>query len=889
MDKINYKKIYNKGFDLSLYELQNLFWEYFRYNNDNNFFSYSTGNVDRAGNITHVEKVLSRYGALRRIEAARLCSKNNIAGANTSLEKPNVSLGYGGLIYSYARIPFKGVFAGKELLKISIDRKLIESVSLSDKEKQELQLQAANTPNYFSNEEISSVFSDCVNDALYKKSGVKELRDKSSLYITRDGAYGIVQKTDHIDVDVIPIIDIVNKPLCAWDTSTWDSFFLFRKMSVSELLAKLKSKNSGFWNTEAIEKALIYAEVHGGSINTSDATTAAEDGLNYNTNNVMVRSFYNEKGGRTSSVDNLYGDILLVEGYYINKSGKINKVIFFPYDNIVESDNRKGIHLKSEKESRFLEIDPKDVLYFKKDIANSIDEIISIVPIDRAEESLERQRGLGHESIGLLEILSQIDSNILFASTLLNTIITRSIDKNISDVKAIDNQDLEFNPGSGIMDIGDRKIEQNPIQTDLNSLITLRKMYIEFLFQKAFIGGLDNMESKGEGRGANLANLRLVRDGVIHKDNITMFANSLKTPLSRLILKIIDSINDLDKNEDLKVDTLVKYNVYHKLKTLYNHDMKLFNYSNEEIVPDTKLPYWIDLEVIRNAGSHFGTSEIVLFTELKNLVGDSLSQKEIQALNRKIMNSILSSQDTYDILGDPKTELVTDSDQVYQATMENATILGGVDNGLMNFETIPVRNSKDDHITHLTEAHIPKMEQLLKSLQDVTFSPEEVANSTDRDINTKTSSILKFSALAAHASGHLEALGLFGSKRKDVNQLKEKVNELMQQSEALLNNLQVNLRTLLARDQEKQAKLQNLSAENEAEKIKNQTELAKLTEAAAKRRDDLALSYKILEKDNQKDLNEQISKYADRQVKKEIAMLQAENKKSNSNDNKNVQ
>jgi hypothetical protein len=272
----------------------------------------------------------------------------------------------------------------------------------------------------------------------------------------------------------------------------------------------------------------------------------------------------------------------------------------------------------------------------------------------------------------------------------------------------------------------------------------------------------------------------------------------------------------------------------------------------------------MEVQAIRNGASHFGAAEIVVHREIMETFGSALDQQAMQALSRKGIESLIGSQDSIDILGDPRTRLVTNSDQVYQATLESASITGSVDRGALNFKPIIIRPQKDDHVTHLTQVHLPDAEAIIERIQQAQVASESLDDLSEQQLDTRNNMILKLSAHANHISLHAEQLERFGAQRQDINQLKERANVVMQTSEGLANNLERNLRALEAKRAETERRLRNISPENEVEKQKIQLELEKLNAQREKDRNQLMLANKIAEQRQQQHRDQQVSKARDR-------------------------
>ena len=299
---------------------------------------------------------------------------------------------------------------------------------------------------------------------------------------------------------------------------------------------------------------------------------------------------------------------------------------------------------------------------------------------------------------------------------------------------------------------------------------------------------------------------------MVYKHRVEEFSRGLKDVLTRIFRRILD----LKKKNRLADQVLLQRRFFDTLSEIHGHDESIFDFKDKDIVPDTGLPYWLTLEIVRNGGSHFGAAEMILYSEIRNMFGDGLTQQATQKLTRMGIKSLLGSEDAIDILGDPKDEIVTEQDQIYRAAMENAALLGAIDQGTVNFEPIPVLPDKDDHVAHLTQVHNPKATELIKMLQEGDVTPDMIQELTEDQLNTRTNLILKLGSLSNHISMHADMLERFGASRQDINQLKEETNAILQSAEGLLYSLQINMRALQQKRQEREMRLMNISPENEA-------------------------------------------------------------------------
>ena len=549
--------------------------------------------------------------------------------------------------------------------------------------------------------------------------------------------------------------------------------------------------------------------------------------------------------------------MLVVEGYYKNTKGNVTKVIFFPSTDVIERDKRLSFTKLSERSKQDLEergLDGADVLFYRE-LPKKMEDIITIIPFDKSEPVLERQRAYGHELFTPIDVLMRIDSSILNSILLITTGWIKNPNRGNNAEKI---EDLNIDIGE-LIDLGDRDFANNPYTADLNALIAARQVFVQHINIKAFLGGLDGTELKGAGgRGAQLANLRLVRDGRIHKHSVEDVSEGLTefhTKTFRSILELIDESED---------DVLIDKRFFSKLLNQEKYPKELFEYEDSDVIPDTKLPYWMRLIAVRNGGSHFGPAEVVLYEQIRNTFGDALSQQELQALTRMGIKSLLGQEDAIDILGDPQDNLVTSIDQTWLSTLETASILGSVDQGALDFVSVPVRPDKDDHVMHLKNAHIPKAQEIIQKLEQGDVDPQALQDLTEEELDTRTNLILKLAALANHMQLHQEQLGRFGQNRDDINELREEVNAILQSAEALLNNLIDNIKAIQSKRAEKEALLRQQSPEQIEERGKIEVELAKIAsqEKIAERK--LQVALKIEDSRKEHNRNQQLSKARDR-------------------------
>jgi hypothetical protein len=860
--------------ELGLYELTDLFHAYYKYHNEDCLISYDevvTVNPLKR-EIKTSPKNLSRFQALRRIEACTLGSRP-FATNEVAAHRPNVSFGYLSQLLRYTTLPYRSIFTDSDIAKIRINKRLLDIETLSDTELEEQKLQAANNPNITNNKEVGDDISDAFTDLLKVSERFQECQEQVSKRVRLDGAMAFL----HSDVDWAPepvwLLDLVTEPQAKWKTSTWNSFFVIRKLTAAEAAQHIREKTK-FWDTNALRWALESATDNRSVLNYSNygIYSDGEDSGVANGENFMIRSYYSEKASRLSNIGSYYGNMLVVEGYYTNTEGKINKVIFFPSQEFVNvSQEERSLRTKAllEGDETAAGFKDADILFFRKNVFDSMEEAITVVPFNRAEPSLERQRADGHELFPIVESIGRLDSSILNLATLMGIPYLKN---RLQGTDAQDSLDLEINVNGEMVDLGDRDFVSLPFSADLGGMMSVRGQLIQHLMGKCFLGGLDGNDTMANGRGQGMANLRLVRDGRVYKVDVEDFSRGLKDVLTRMFRRILD----LKKKKLTSSNVLLQKRFFDVVTQVHGHDERILEFKASDIVPDTGLPYWMSLEVIRNGGSHFGAAEMILYSEIKQIFGDGLDQRSLQALNRMGIKSLLGQEDAIDILGDPKDEVIVEQDQIYRAAMENAALLGAIDQGSVNFEPIPVLADKDDHVSHLTQVHNPKAQELIQMLQEGDVTPDMIQELTEEQLNTRTNLILKLGSLSNHISLHAQMLERFGSKRDDINRLKEETNAILQSAEGLLYSLQINMRALQQKREEKEMRLLNLSPENEAEKMKQENELAKLQAANKANEQKIILANKIADQKQQQHIDKQVSKARDRNLKKELAMRDIE-------------
>lgn len=848
--------------DLDIYDLTDLFYNFYTYHNRDFLLGYEHySSVGTDGNILHEQRALSRFDSFRRIEAARLGSKPFFGDKGISIHRPNKSLGYMDQLLTYLSLPYKAVLSNGEYAKIRIDKKLHDLDKLSDAELERLRLAEANNPILTSNYMVSDDVTDAFNSVLQTSKDIQKCHERIATSIPQYGI-GVLLHSD-LDFRAEPInpVDLVTEPQADWDSSTWNSFFVIRKLRASEVVKHIREETR-FWNTDALRWALDNSTEGKGILNGNHYTYHyAHDGAETDkacSENFFVKSYYADKSTRHDNIHGYYGNMLVVEGYYVNSKGKVDKIIFFPSRDFVGveiGEQRSRTDLTPEQREE-LGIQGADVLFARKNVYSSIEEALTVVPFKRSEPSLERQRSYGHELFSPLEMVMRLDSHIANVAIMMSVPFTKDMNQGKD---AQDLQDLEINVGGDMADLGSRDFVETPFRADLNALLGVRQVLLQHAISKAFLGGLDGTETSGNGRGAELANLRLVRDARVHKHNVEDFGNGLAEFYTKILASILESGND-----KVVKDKLLETQFFKRLTLVHGHEEDILEFDKEDVLDDTGLPYWMEVTAIRNGASHFGAAEIVVHREIMNTFGGSLDQQALQALTRKGIESMIGSQDSIDILGDPKTRVVTNADQVYQATMESAAITGSVDGSALDFKPIVIRPQKDDHVTHLTEVHLPDAEGIVKRIQEGDVQTETLDELTEDQLETKNNLILKLAAHANHIALHQQQLERFGNTRDDINALRERANIVLQQAEGLANSLERNLRALEQKRAEKEQRLRNISPENEVEKAKIENDIAKLNAQREKDRAQLGLANKIADQRQQQHIDKQVSKARDR-------------------------
>ena len=850
------KQVVGVDVDLDLFDLTDLFYSYYRYHDKDYLVDYEHTYVTQENSVLRHSSSLSRFDALRRIEAARLGSRPFLGGKGVPPHKPNISLGYLRLLFDYLVLPYKSIFTDSDLVKVRVNKRLYDKNNLTIREQEDQQIRAQDQPNIESNKEISDDISDAYSEVLKQSKDVKKCIDQFPLRIVQDGAVAALHSDLEWRPECIQLLDLITEPQAENDVSTWHNYFVIRKLSAQEAIEHLReaeSSDSSFWNPEAIRWALENSMGNRGLLNRDHYYGATDSSQQFCGENFSVKSFISDKGTRRTNVNGYYGNMLVVEAYYTNTKGKINKAIFFPSQDTVNTS----------KEDRDKEgLDKANFLFLRENIPLTLAETITVIPFDRGEAILERQRAYGHELFSVIETIMRIDSSIINTAILMGTLFYKDIQQSPD---AQTPEDLEIAMGDTV-NLGERDLVTNtPFTADLNAMLGVRSVLLQQANFKTFLGGLDGTETSGNGRGANLAGLRLVRDGRVHKHNV----EDLTEGLSEFYINIYRRIIDMYENKKtlLEKDPLINKVFFGNLIDVQGHNPDIFEFDQKDIIQDTGLPYWMEVKAVSNGGSHFGAAEMILYSEIKNVFGDGLDQSSLQALNRMGIKSLLGSQDAIDILGDPKDLIVTEQDQIYRATLETSSVIGSVDGGTLSFEAVLILPTKDDHVVHLQQAHNPKAMELIQRLDQGEFTPQTLDEMSEEQLETRNNLILKLAALASHIQLHQQQLERFGKTRDDINKLREETNNILQSAEGLLNNLQLNLRALQTKRAEKELRLRNLSPENEAEKAKTELELQKLEVQKLNSEGQLALANKIADQRDQQHRDKQLSRARDRAQK----------------------
>lgn len=865
--------------ELSLYDLTSIFYESYCYHNGDKTHNFTQFELDFSGNAPEVKKNLvpmSRFEALRRIEAAYLGARVFPSDAGVDVGTANVPINYFKRTMRYVQLPFKSILSENKIVNIRVFKTLWNKTHLTPDEEIAEQVQNGGMGVSPENADLSDTVSDAYNSLLRVSSKFKDIPSRVAHRFTMDGLAAFIHSQSGWEPDFVQALDLITEPQASVHPDTWGSFFVIRKMTAIEAITHIQKKTP-FWNGDALRWALEAAMSNRSLIQRQhvDSTGSTPDQEMMSRENFAIRSFYKDKAQRLTKFTAYYGSFYVVEGYYKNSKGKINKVIFFPSTtclNITEKQalvKKDKIDKKRETDKYKPGIDGEDVLFTAENFAESMSDVISLVYMNREEEILERQRGYGHETLPLCEFIGRMDSAIAQTVDLMSNIYYN--DESQGD-DATNPEDEEVTSQSGMINLNGKVIAPStPFKSDLGAMSSARSTYLAELAAMVFLGGLDNLEANSEGRGADLANLKLVRDGRIHKHDVRNFALGMDDTFSVSFRNVLDLINDGIEKSDPAVLNLF-YNV---VVLVYSYSKEVLKFKKDDVLPDTKLPYWMQLRTINNGAGSFGPAEIVILNEALNMFGSTLTQPQVQKISRMGMESLFGSEQALDILGDPRLDKVTDSDQLHNAQLETGSILGSVSIDSLDYVSIPARQGKDDHFIHLSQSHNPKMKEFQDALSQVEFSPAYLDQASPDELQSKNIMILKFAALAAHASQHLEMLSIFGKERDDVNKLREETNNYLQASEAMMNALQLSMRALIAKRQDERARLENISPENEAEKQKIALQLKQLAVQQAKDQNQQAILNRIQDDKRAEHNDKQLTAARDRASKERIAMFSA--------------
>jgi hypothetical protein len=80
---------------------------------------------------------------------------------------------------------------------------------------------------------------------------------------------------------------------------------------------------------------------------------------------------------------------------------------------VVKSEIPKTKEARDAQEQMKKEFECADILFHRTDVFDSMEQAVTTIPFDRAELSLERQRGYGHEIFSPIEMAMRLDSAIL--------------------------------------------------------------------------------------------------------------------------------------------------------------------------------------------------------------------------------------------------------------------------------------------------------------------------------------------------------------------------------------------------------------------------------------------------------------------------------------------
>ena len=856
---------------LNLYDLTDLFHCFYQYHNEDCLVDYTHYSAQGGSAVTSNQS-LSRLGAFRRIKASYLGAKPYFGGEGITATKPNKSLGYMNHMLRYLSLPYKAVLANKDYAKIRVDRTLHELENLSKKELEVFRQDRVNNPTFFSHAEISDDTTDSFNTLLDTDKGYNKVHEQIPFHLPTYGMGAILH--NDIDFRTRPVdpIDLITEPQADWDPKTWSAFFVIKKLSANKCKELVRTEAPG-WDKEALEWALLSSKNEKGIL-TGKHYSGDIDGDSVPCGeNFQVKSFYSQKGIRESNVNGYYGNMLVVEGYYLDNDGKVKHVIFFPSTDCrgVDLDERESRRSATPKElqEKGIHIDGANVLYYRETSFKNLKRAITVIPFDRSEPSLELQRAYGHELFSPIEVIMRIDSSLLMAADLMSTPFWT--DQNEGN-DAADMEDFDMGLDGEPVYLGTRRFAENPFQLDLNGLITLRNIFAQHMVSKAFLGGLDGMETPGANGSDKLANLRLMRDARIHKHDVEDFADGLKEAYSKSLMMVLKEIQD----EKTISDRLVKYEFFKKLTVVHGHESDYFEFDKKDIIEDTNLPYWLTVEAIRNGASHFGPAETIVFREIKELFGDTLGQEQLQSLNRAGIKSLIGSEQSLDILGDPKQQTSTDSDQLYDANNEESLIKASLNNHTLSFDPIGVKPLKHNHMLHLSQVHIPKAQETLQKIQEGNTESERLDEATIDTLETKNNLILQLIAQNAHITLHVQQLEKFGKKRRDVNSIREAANEIRQSAEGLQRSLEQNMRAIIQKRRQQADQLAGTTPESQLEKEKLMIEREKIASQERIAKDKLGVSLQASQATKAAQDNNQITKARDREQKDRHKLIDAQ-------------
>lgn len=870
-------------FDLDMYSLLEMFNHWYRYHNEAaTVDSYIiTGLSDQPNDKKPIK--YSRFDALRRLEAVRLGARPWQEVFKQQQAKPNFSSGHQSQYMKYLSLPYRAVLADRDLVRTPINRRLYDKTKLSQDEQIQMDELRRENEIYYSNDELSQNVASAFKDAVRSSNYISRSLAKVPRKVAQDSLGIILHDPDNwFKVEQIDAIDLVTEPLATVHPDEWNAFFVIKKMSALQVRDKIKHPGTK-WKPDSLRWALEESFNKNGSLSkdhitgnsnflggTGDKTQACDE-------NYMVKSFIAEKEARASAVDSYYGNLLVVEAYYINTDDKVDKKIFFPSNAILDklkALTKSGIAKLTKEQLKEHGLEDADCLYFYKNAYQSLDRAITLFPVDEQEAILERLRGPAHEIIPLTEAINRIECNILFASDMMANIFYKTNDGQSSQ-KA--EELLVHSDGVGV-DMGGREIVPNPYPMDLNALISARSLFLSQLQSITFIGGLDNLAENSEGRGQGKLELQLMKDGKIHKYSVEPFADSLETFYSKLLAGVLEVVGKLVNKPDVITTVtnnkdLAAKNFARSLALVYGHDPKILLFEDSDVYEGKYLPYWMDLAVVRNGVSFFGPAEMLLYREINQLLGPTFDQDQQERFSRMVSRSMLGAEQALDILGDPRDKSASEQEHIYQAMLENNSIIGSVDMGAATYGQLPVVDGKQHAVPHITTHNeaIGKIMQQLEAGDHATEAEQQAVD--EHTLETKVMLILRASALSTHTQAHLPALDRFGNSRDDINQLREETNYLLQQTEGLFNGLQDHMQALQTMRNERMAVLQGMAPENDAEREKIETEKQSIMSKERIAVGQQQLLAKIADDKKVQHIGDRVDKAKDRQLKeREIAL-----------------